>query len=257
MENSRPDALKSLPILLTRPKAQAADWIRHLLALGAQVQHIPTLVIQPLPLPDNAAEMLRQADFGVFVSANAVLAAAELAGDVALPLAWHCIGKATEKIAVEQGFTVCPNDAIDSETLLQHEMMQNVTGKRCVIVRGEGGRTKLGDTLRSRGANVEYCELYRRDGAWQNAELLASYLASMAGLPHIIIASSADSLNYTFLLAEKREMRANVQQATILVPGKRVAEVAARLGARHVLCADSIRLADIVAELEQWWTKQQ
>lgn len=254
-----PEALKGLPILLTRPKAQAAEWADQLIALGAQVQHIPTLVIEPLPLPADAEAMLRKADFGVFVSANAVnaLAAAQQAHGLTLPLAWHCIGKATEKVAAEQGFTVCPNDAIDSETLLQLEMMQNVSGKRCVIVRGQGGRTKLGDTLRSRGANVAYCELYRRDGAWQNAGLLASYLGSMAGLSHVILASSADSLNYTFLLAEKREMRANVQQATILVPGKRVADVAAQQGARHVLCADSIRLVDIVAELEQWWTKQQ
>ncbi|MEM8498430.1 MAG: uroporphyrinogen-III synthase [Pseudomonadota bacterium] len=259
MKNSRPDALKGLPILLTRPDAQATEWAQQLLALGAQVQHIPTLAIEPLPGPVHIETMLSKADFGVFVSANAAiaLAAAQQAQGLTLPLVWHCIGKATEKRASELGFTVYPNDAIDSETLLQLEIMRNVSGKRCVIVRGQGGRTKLGDTLRSRGVNVEYCELYRRDGAWQNAELLASYLRSMTGMPHVILASSADSLNYTFLLAEKREMRANVQQATILVPSKRVAEVAAQQGARHVLCAESIRLVDIVAELEQWWTKQQ
>ncbi len=259
MEKLRPGALQGLPILLTRPQGQAGEWTRQLLALGAQVDHIPTLAIEPLPVPVNASELLRRADFGVFVSANAVaaLATAQQAVGPSLALDWHCVGKTTEQIAVEKGFTVRANDAIDSESLLQESALQNIAGKRCVIVRGQGGRTKLGDSLSSRGAIVDYCELYRRDGAWQNAKLLASYLRNMAGAPHVILASSADSLNYTFLLAEKCEMRANVQQATILVPGKRVADVAVQQGARHVLCADSIRLADIVAELEQWWTKQQ
>lgn len=259
MENTRHDALKGLPILLTRPHAQAGEWAQQLSALGAQVEHIPTLVIEPLPAPPDVADRLREADFGIFVSANAVnaLAAAKQSLGTAAALEWHCVGKTTEKFAAEQGFTVRPNTAINSETLLQEEVMQHVSGKRCVIVRGQGGRTMLGDTLSSRGAKVDYCELYRRDGAWQNAELLASYLSSMVGMPHVILASSADSLNYTFLLAEKCEMRANVQQATILVPGKRVADVAVQQGAQHVLCAQSIRLVDLVAELERWWTKQQ
>lgn len=258
-EMPEPEALKGLPVLLTRPPTQASEWVLQLRALGAQVEHIPTLAISPLPAPNDLAEQLQGADFGVFVSANAVnaLAAAQQAQGLSIAFDWHCVGKATEKIATEQGFRVLRNEAIDSETLLQNEALQNVTNKRCVIVRGEGGRTLLGDTLISRGAQVDYCELYRRDGAWQNAELLASYLTSMAGMPHVILASSVDSLNYTFLLAEKREMRANVQQATILVPGKRVADAAEQLGARQVLRAHSIRLVDIVAELEQWWTKQQ
>ncbi|MFK7730707.1 MAG: uroporphyrinogen-III synthase [Pseudomonadales bacterium] len=259
MNVSRPDALKGLPILLTRPQAQAGEWTRQLLALGAHIQHIPTLAIEPLPLPAGTEDMLRQADFGVFVSANAVnaLAAAQNKLGFTPVFDWLCVGKTTEKIAAEHGFAVRSNGAIDSETLLHDPATHNVSGQRWVIVRGQGGRTMLGDTLSSRGATVDYCELYRRDGAWQNADLLASYLSSMAGKPHVIIASSADSLNYTFLLAEKREMRANVQQATILVPGKRVANAAMQQGARHVVCADSIRMADIVAELEQWWTKQQ
>lgn len=259
MNKASTQALSGLPVLLTRPQGQAGEWSRHLRNLGAEVQHIPTLAIQPLPTPDNTDKLLLQADFGIFVSSNAVQALARVpaAAGLSIQMGWHCVGKATEQAALEHGFTVCPNDATASETLLQNEAMKNVDGKRCVIVRGQGGRTLLADTLRSRGATVDFCELYRREGAWQNTGLLASYLTGKAGTPHVIVASSVDSLNYTFLLAEKCEMRANVQQATILVPGKRVADVALQQGVRHVLCADSIRLADIVVELEQWWAKQQ
>ncbi len=259
MNKATNKVLNGLPVLLTRPQGQAQDWSQQLQSLGAHVAHIPTLAIQPLAAPDETENLLKRADFGVFVSGNAVraLMKVQVARGFSVDTVWYCVGKATETLAAELGFAVTASCAVDSETLLQNPLLRDVNGKHCVIVRGQGGRTVLGDTLAKRGAHVDYCELYRRDGAWQNAELLASYLAGKASAPHVIIASSVDSLNYTFLLAEKREMRANVEQATILVPGKRVADAALQLGARHVLCAGSIQLVDIVAELERWWAKQQ
>jgi uroporphyrinogen-III synthase len=40
--------------------------------------------------------------------------------------------------------------------------MENVSGQRILIVRGEGGRETLKDTLIARGAQVDYLNVYRR-----------------------------------------------------------------------------------------------
>jgi uroporphyrinogen-III synthase len=50
----------------------------------------------------------------------------------------------------------------DSEALLELPELTAVAGKRVIIFRGDGGREVLGDTLKARGAAIEYVTCYRR-----------------------------------------------------------------------------------------------
>lgn len=251
--------LSGLTILLTRPAGQADEWLTHFQALGADVTHIPTLQIDLLPPPTDLGEQLRTADLGIFVSTNAVNALAkalqEQIAECAIP--WHCVGDKTRHAAESVGFITVANSATDSESLLLSHELQPPLAKRIVIIRGEGGRQLISESLAARGADVRHCELYRRSCAWQNETLLASYLQRISPRSeHIISATSVDSLNYTFLLAQKGEMAANVRRATVLAPSRRVAAAAQRLGFDHLVQAPSMRLTDIEYVLNEWWAQQ-
>jgi uroporphyrinogen-III synthase len=55
--------------------------------------------------------------------------------------------------------TYCPAQAFTSEALLALPELRQLPGRRILILRGEGGREHLRETLRARGAEVDYLEV--------------------------------------------------------------------------------------------------
>ena len=58
--------------------------------------------------------------------------------------------------------TLIASEPYNSEALLAAASLRQVAGKRILILRGQEGRNLLGDELARRGAQVDYCEVYRR-----------------------------------------------------------------------------------------------
>lgn len=161
-------------ILVTRPAGQAESLCAALAAAGAEAPCYPLLSVAPLadPAPLHAlARRLGDFDLAFFVSPNAV----RFALDALLPVApWPAslavatVGKGSEAALAARGFSqvIAPQSGFDSESVLALPAFQAeaVAGKRVLILRGDGGRELIGDTLLARGARVEYQGCYHRGG---------------------------------------------------------------------------------------------
>jgi len=195
--------LTGINILVTRPVHQSgflADGIR---AAGGNPILFPVLEITDVkdatPLI-NLINRLDEFDWAIFVSPNAVNKAMSfMVKQRTLPshLKIAAVGKSSADTLKHYGVNevLIPTEHSDSEALLKREELQNMTDKRVVIFRGNGGRQLLGDTLIRRGAIVEYVECYQREkpnvditlllAAWSQDEIHAVIITSSEGLHNL------------------------------------------------------------------------
>lgn len=225
---------------MTRPGERAANLARLIEGAGGRAHLFPAIEIEDLPAPTALAQLDRF-DLAVFVSPTAVskIMAHLAAWPRALPAA--AVGGGTRRELERRGVTevIAPRAGADSEALLALAQMQQVAGKRVVIFRGEGGRELLGDTLRSRGAHVEYAAGYRRtrprgERLWQEDEIHAITVSSSQGLANLF-----EILDAAFLSSRP-----------LFVPHPRVEGNARGRGIREVVVAgpsDEQVLAALVA----------
>jgi uroporphyrinogen-III synthase len=157
---------------------------------------------------EGAAARLSQFDLAFFVSPNAVLhAMPALLENGPLPpgLVIATVGKGSERVLAGFGQenVIAPQSGFDSEAVLALPAFQPaaVSGKRVLILRGDGGRDLLGESLRGRGATVEYVTCYRRYCPNLDPELLLG-LARKGQLDGISLTSSEGVGNLVAMVGE-------------------------------------------------------
>lgn len=163
-------ALDRVSVLVTRPPRQAEALCGLITRAGGRAIRFPVIDIVPVEDLAKVAGLLHnQAAYNwiIFVSANAVEHALRALNDrmgIAEPVHVAAIGKATAGALAEAGVddVLTGPPPYSSEALLTLPEMQVMKGNRCLIVRGRGGRSLLAETLRARGAVVDYAEVYRR-----------------------------------------------------------------------------------------------
>jgi len=231
-------SLSGLTVLITRPKNQA-DSLRHAIeSAGGKVLSLPLIEIEALSdaqAVQDLKDKVMQLDCYqtiVFVSNNAV----RFGGD-AINNYWPqfpvdvdviAVGPTTARAARESLScrVIQPESGMTSEDILQLPQLQNVSGKKIAIVRGQGGRELLAATLRERGAVVDYIEAYSRNPVAYEGVDFEQRLRS-AGV-NVLTVNSGESLErLTQLLAENEEV---IHTTYIVVPSERVAEQAKRAG---------------------------
>jgi len=218
-------------ILVTRPEAQAKDLADLIRQNGGEPILFPVIRIENSV--DHSiwqALDLARFDWLIFVSRNAV-EGFQAAGHDALPeqLRLAAVGDGTAAAMRAAGLTVdCqPDISNGSEGLLQMPAMQNLIGQRVLIVRGDGGRELLADTLSARGATITYVEVYRRVLAMHGH---ASCLRAMHA-DKLICTSVAGVDNLCRILSE---FKADLLCKPLVVVSERIRQHALTLGFRWV-----------------------
>lgn len=230
--------LQGIGVLVTRPAQQAEGLCRLLETYGATAIRFPTLTI--LDPRDSAAifkviDCIDDYDMAIFTSANAVNRAIPLIQSRhGLPpgLLRVAIGKASARELARLGVPaqLVPDTRFNSEALLAMPRMRTVAGQRVVIFRGEGGRELLGDTLKERGAQVTYAEVYRRGKpAVDSSELIQRWAL---GEIHAVIVTSNESLTNLFEMIGPPGQQW-LRNTPLIVVSTRARPLAQRLGFKH------------------------
>ncbi len=248
--------LTGIGVLVTRPEQQAAALCDLIRAVGGRPVCFPALEI----LPQSEDEILQKrlgrlasGDLLIFISPNAVahgLPMIERAGGLPDGVEVAAVGLGTEQALRRAGVQVAirPAGRFDSEGLLQTAAMQQVSGRRVVIVRGVGGRALLGDTLRERGARVEYTEVYRRSLPQVDAgPLLARWHEEV----DVVIVTSVNILDNLITLLGEAGI-ALLRQTPMVLVSERIAVKAYDLGVRNLIRAPGAGNDALLAALGEW-----
>ncbi|HEY3452140.1 MAG TPA: uroporphyrinogen-III C-methyltransferase [Myxococcales bacterium] len=164
--------LSGRTVVLTRPRAQAAEMAALLEEHGAQVLEFPCIAIAA---PDDSYQALDLAlepparfDWLVLSSSNGVeslLARLGALGKDARALAGMkiaAVGSATaQALSLARLKADLVPDEFNAEGLVQALSRHGISGKRFLVVRAQEGREVLPDELRAAGARVEVCAAYK------------------------------------------------------------------------------------------------
>jgi uroporphyrinogen-III synthase len=244
--------LQGRGILVTRAAHQASGLVALIDSHGGRAIRFPALEILAARDSIGATAQLRLPwDLMVFISPNAVRHATKLLAGAA-PDTRHlaAVGEATAGALREVGLPpdLVPPDRQDSEGLLALPELQSMEGSRVLIVRGEGGRPLLGDSLRARGAKVGYAEVYRRmRPTGDPIPLLQSWRDEV----DIVTTTSNEVLtNLVTMLGETGGEL--LRKTPLLVISERMASRAAELGFRRIIKSDGADDATVMQALCDW-----
>lgn len=215
-------ALQGVGVLVTRPRAQAAELVAAIERHGGSAFCFPVIDITALDetVVSAAAARLPQPDIVIFISRNAVEYGLQFTSGSKIAV----IGPATAAAVEAAGHIVDiqPAAGFDSEQLLAEPEFQAVAGKEIRIIRGDSGRELLARELTARGANVNYLSVYQRRLPSVDAGTLASLEASWRqGDIAIVTVMSVQSLhNLVRLLPDW--CRGQLETTPLVTPAGRV-----------------------------------
>ena len=244
--------LAGIGILVTRPARQAAGLVSQLAALGATPIVFPAIVIlppsDPAPLAKAHADLDRY-DAAIFVSSNAAEYGVPSPNRWPASVTAYATGPGTAAALMAAGLADAriPQTTFDSEGLLALPALTAVSGKRIAIFRGEGGRDRLGEALRARGATVDYVDCYRRARPSSGAGGLVEALR--ANRIQAVTLTSAEGLDNLCAIVDD-EARALLMRLPAFAQHPRIAEHARSLGFTAIETASGD--AGLVAGLLEW-----
>jgi uroporphyrinogen-III synthase len=240
--------LSDLRVLVTRPLHQHASLCSAIEDNGGEAKHFPLFAIEPVNEPilvqqiKTKVENLDNYQLIIFISTNAVKFGALWINDYwqrfPVGVGVLAMGPSTaRKVSIELDCGVVTSDAgASSEDILLLDELADISGSKVAIVRGIGGRELLAESLRQRGAGVDYIEVYRRMPTQKSGEELATVFRQEN--INIFVVTSGESLaRLDRLIKDTVQLAHTIRSIPIIVPSNRVAKDAAQLGYTKVKLA--------------------
>lgn len=245
-------------LLLTRPAEDCAALAATLAEQGIYSSSLPLLGIEALAeAPEHRGYILELDRY------SAVIVVSKPAARLALQLldryrpqvppgqAWFSVGAATGTILDGHGLDVSwPAAGDDSEALLALPRLADAIGvpePKVLIVRGEGGREHIADTLREKGVQVDSLQLYRRYLPDYPPGVLLQTLRSER-LNGLVVSSGQGLQSLRDLAgADWNELL----ELPLFVPSPRVAQLAAQLGAKRIVDCRGAGTTALLAALRE------
>jgi uroporphyrinogen-III synthase len=249
--------LKELRVLITRPEGQGMGLGEKIIELGGKPVFFPLLRIvqiqdeKLLTLNRRLIQSLDNYDMAIFVSSNAAKFGLELIDQfwpqVPSSLKFFAIGPATAAALgpLNAKVQVSPSGML-SEDLLTLDELKSISGLKIALFRGRGGRELLVNTLRDRGAQVDYIETYERTIPDYQQGKLATVIED--NCVNVICITSAQILDSLRQLVDIT--KSSISQIPVLVPSERVRQLALEAGLLKVLTCAGANDEAIVATLK-------
>ena len=227
--------MTALNVLITRPQEQSQVLAAVLADKGFFPIVAPMIKICDLgeksrSIAASQLSKLSSAKGAIVVSRNAFRFLHQLCQreGISFPasLNWYAVGDATAEEMIEGGLNpVLPGEQYDSDGLLNLPALQHVSGETFFLFAGVGGRRKVEDELRQRGAEVVRVELYRRDPIIFDTLNLVSE-------PDVMTAMSGETVEALAGYLSLHNL--NWLNKPLFVPSERAAKVAFNLGFQKV-----------------------
>jgi uroporphyrinogen-III synthase len=222
-------SLQGVGVLVTRPQQQSHALAAAIKREGGHAVRFATIEIIARNAADTAEEAygLPKPDIAIFVSGNAVRHGIEHADGAQIAV----VGPASAEAVVAAGrqVDIMPTDGFDSEHLLTLAELFDVAGKRVRIIRGQGGRELLGNTLRARGAEVDYLSVYERSlPLYRTDEVDALLEEWLAGKVNVVTVMSVATLENLIALLPQSALPM-VTRTPLVTPADRVINQVAQL----------------------------
>lgn len=235
-----------MTILVTRPSPGGEALVSRLRTLGRVAFHSPLIEFAPgnqLAMLPNLLSSLNQQDLVFVLSQHAVNYADRALRQAAVRwpgnLNYYAIGRTTGLLfhRVSSLPVLYPQDGETSEMLLNLPALRRLEGKKALILRGNGGRELLAETLTERGVDVTYCECYQRSPIHYDASEQSAQW-QRAGIDTLVV-TSGEMLQQLYQLVPDYYRNSWLLRCNLVVVSERLATLARQLGWSAIRVADN------------------
>jgi uroporphyrinogen-III synthase len=253
------NSLAGVAVLVTRAAGQARELADRICALGGEPLLFPAIVIEAFPDQEIAAGLAKmdEYDYAIFVSPNAAgiaMACAVRMGSLPTRVKLAAVGPGTAAVLSGAGLrgVLTPTQGADSEALFRVLEPEARPNRRFLIVRGQGGREWLAESLRANGVQVDYLECYRRVKPTVSLGALLNRLQHDARMA--CTATSVQIVENLFEMAGA-EARPHLERTPFFVTHARVARAAFERGAKTIFVAGDGD-ASLALGLDTWYGRR-